>query len=562
MQPATADSENQQVSQQPRWSGGGTTLSPSTLAVLGVALLAAAPIIAVLTGAGLAGLGEAQAHLFTVTGLKYVRTTILLCLFAGAGAAIVGAGAAMLTSLTEFPGRRIFAVALALPFAIPAYVAAYTYGDLFGPFGAVAAVTGPQALPDIRSLPGAAFILMLTTYPYVYLAMNAALTSRSASLMEAARALGASPLKSSFSVILNVSRPAFFGGLALALMEIAADYGVADFFGVPSLSVGIFRTWYGLGDLPAAMQLAAGLFLFALLFAVIENASRRGRAHNDVKAHRTSRRIKLSTSHASLALLACSLPVLFGFLAPTGVLLAKLSPDISAQLTVALTHAGINTALIAAAGAGIALFLALILAYAARRVGGAGKFFLRVATLGYAAPGAVMAIGVLALSATLARSSGLAVAGGVGVLLYAYVARFLTAGYNAASGGLAQISPQMDAAARMLGADPSRVISKIHWPVARLPILAGAAIVAIDIAKELPATLILRPFNFETLSTHIYRLASDERLADAAPAALILIALGLLPTMALSLIADRKPGQQNARKRVRALAGVKTQSVV
>lgn len=527
------------------------------VAIIAVAGFAAAPIVAMLFGAIFAGGGEALAHLLSVNGVRYFATTLLLCLFAGLGAGAIGAATALVISLTEFPGRRVMAVALALPFAIPAYVAAYAYGDLFGPFGAVASIVGPRSLPEIRSLPGAALVLMLTTYPYVYLAMNAALSSRSASLMEAARALGASPRRASLQLLLAASRAAFVGGLALALMEIAADYGVADYFGVQTLSVGIFRTWYGLGDLTAATQIAAGLFLVALILTVMEGASRKGRSADDVRAHRSSKRLKLSPAHAAGAIVLCAAPVLFGFAAPAGVLVAKFDPDLSIGAGRSLLTAGVNTASIAAAGAGLAMALAVTLAYAARQARGKiTKSLMRVATLGYAVPGAVMAIGVLALSSFLARSTGVALAGGIGVLLYAYVARFLTAGYNSAAGGLTQISPQMDAAARSLGAAPSRIVAEIHWPMARLSMLAGAAIVAIDIAKELPATLLLRPFNFETLSTRIYRLASDERLADAAPAALILIALGLVPAIALSLIADRNNRKtKNARKGDETFAG-------
>ena len=527
-------------------------------AIVLVAFAAAAPVAAVVAGAIAAGIGEAQTHLFSSTGFSYLGGTIFLCLLAGAGAAVIGAVAAMLISLTEFPGRRLLAVALALPFAIPAYVAAYAYGDLFGPFSALAGFFGASALPDIRSLPGAAFILMLTTYPYVYLAMTASLSARSTSFIETARTLGASPLSASLRVLLVASRPAFYGGLALALMEIAADYGVADFFGLQTLSVGIFRTWYGMGDLPAAMQIAAGLFLVALLLVLMESASRKGRVSEDTRAHRACRRIKLSTPHSAGAVFFCLLPVLFGFAAPVSVLLAKLGPQMSPRAAETLAHAGANTALVALVGAGVAVGLALLLAYGARNTHGrAGKLLLRAATLGYAVPGAVMAIGVLALSAAVARATGHAVAGGGAILLYAYVARFLTAGYNAAAGGLAQISPQMDAAAKMLGAAPARIVASVHWPMARTSLIAGAAIVAIDIAKELPATLILRPFNFETLSTQIYRLASDERLGEAAPAALILIALGLLPALSLSLIAD---GANKKARKPETLAGLEAQT--
>lgn len=513
----------------------------------------AAPIAATLWGALAAGGAEALSE--APMAARYALGTVMLCVLVGAGAGAIGAGAAMLVSLTDFPGRRALAVALALPFAIPAYVGAYAYGDFFGPFGPAADIVGARNLPEIRSLPGAAFVLTLMTYPYVYLSVSASLAGRSSAFMEAARSLGAGPLKAAIKVLLAMSRPALAGGLALALMETAADFGVADFFGVQTLSVGIFRTWQGLGDLPGATQLAAALFLVALVLVVLEEAGRRGAVAESAKAHRRALRLKLSPAHGVLAALLCALPVIFGFALPASVLIAKLDPDFAVGAVRGLRGAFVNTAAIAAAGAAIATALALALAYGARRTPTAlGKAAIRIATLGYAIPGAVIAIGILVLTASLSRYVGTGVAGGVGVLLYAYTARFLTAGYNAAAGGLAQVSLQMDAAAQSLGAAPIRILKEIHWPQTRGAIIAGAAIVAIDIAKELPATLLLRPFNFETLSTRIYRLASDERLADAAPAALFLIALGLIPALALAILSRNENARDSG-----AVAGVETQ---
>ncbi len=520
------------------------------LALFIIAIAIAAPIIATFWGAA----GSTQiASVFTSgPGLRYLFGTVVLCLSVGIGASILGAGAALIVSLTDFPGRRIFLIALALPFAIPAYVAAYAYGDFFGPFGPAADLLGGASLPEIRSMGGAAFILMLMTYPYVYLAMTASLSGRSAAYMEAARALGASPTKAAVKILLAIGRPALAGGLALALMETAADFGVADYFGVQTLSVGIFRTWQGLGDLTGATQLAVGLFAIALLLVLIEEMGRRGESAESVKAHRGAMRLRLSPTHGVFAILFCLIPVTFGFLIPAGVLAAKLNPDLTLGAARGLAASVSNTAAIAFVGAAITTALSVLLAYAGRRMkSGVGKTALRIATLGYAIPGAVIAIGILALTANLSRLAGVSLAGGVGILLYAYTARFLTAGYNATAGGLRQISTQMDAAARTLGAGPARILTEVHWPQTGAAILAGGAIIAIDIAKELPATLLLRPFNFETLSTRIYRLASDERLADAAPAALLLIGFGLLPTIALSLIAANK----NARSSIKAPAG-------
>jgi iron(III) transport system permease protein len=467
-----------------------------------------------------------------------------LLLGVGLGAGVLGAGAAALVSLTQFPGRRVFAVLLALPFAIPAYVAAYAYGDVFGPFGPVATLVGAENLPEIRSLPGAAFILVLATYPYVYLAVAASLSARSSAYMEAARTLGAGPAGAAVKVLLALGRPAFAGGLALALMETAGDYGVADYFGVQTLSVGIFRTWQGLGDLGGATQLACLLFFVALMLVLLEENSRRGAIAESPRAHRAGGRLKLSPPHAALAIIALAVPVALGFAVPAGVLLAKLDFDLSLGATRDLGASVVRTAAIAAAGAALATLLAIALAYGARRAKNRlSAGLLRIATMGYAVPGAVIAIGILTLTGFFARLTGFAVAGGLGVLLYAYVARFLTAGYNASAGGLSQISPQMDDAARNLGASPSRILLRLHWPLARRSILAGAAIVAIDIAKELPATLLLRPFDFETLATRVYRLASDERLADAAPAALLLIAVSLIPAMLLNVAALNEPAK-------------------
>lgn len=510
--------------------------------IIVTALCLSAPIAATLIGALFDTTLDRE--FWTGAGRRYATGTIFLCVFVGLGASIIGAVAAMLISLTEFPGRRIFQIALALPFAIPAYVAAYAYGDFLGPFGPAATLLGAQNLPEIRSMAGAIFILVLMTYPYVYFALSASLAHRSAAYMEAARSLGATPRRAAIKILLASGRPALAGGLALALMETAADFGVADYFGVSTLSVGIFRTWQGMGDLAGATQLAALLFFIALILVLIEEASRRGESTDHIRAHRKSARLRLSPAHASLAILFCAAPALLGFVIPAGVLLAKLDPVLSISAVRGLYTALANTAAAAFLGGVIVIALALILALSARRVrSNISSIFLRAATLGYAIPGAVIAIGVLAVTSRVAPLSSASAAAGVSILIYAYIVRFITAGYNAVAGGMAQISPQMDAAARLLGASPYRILKDVHWPQLRSAAFAGGAIVMIDIAKELPATLLLRPFNFETLASRIYRLAADERLADAAPAALLLICFGLAPTLFLSAAA-----KINARK--------------
>lgn len=502
------------------------------------------PVLFVLSSL-FSGVGEAQQHVWTTTGPRYLAGTLLLCAIVGAGVSLVGAAAACLVALTDFPGRRFLAAALVLPFAVPAYIAAYAYADFLGPFGPVAALLGgagapaTRFIPHIRSFAGAGFILTLSTYAYVYLAMRASLEARSGAFMEAARSLGARPVEALRFILLPVGRAALAGGLALALMETVAEFGVADYFGAPTLSVGIFRTWYGLGDLAAASQIAAGLFLIALLLTLMEQASRRGLAAESARARRQSSRIRLRGAAAAGAVAVCAAPPFFGFAIPVGVLLGKLggAPAAFGSMAVGAT---INSFTLAGAVAMIGITLALGLAISARRDG--RSIAVRIATLGYALPGAMLAIGVLAASTALREHAGVAL-GGAAALIFAMTIRFLTAGYNAAAGGLGQIHPLTDDAARMLGARPSDIAARIYLPLSSRALAAGALVIFIDVAKELPATLLLRPFNFETLATQVYRLASDERFAEAAPAALILIGLSLIPVIWLDIFSSARDRQ-------------------
>lgn len=494
-------------------------ISPFAPVLLAAAI--ALPLLVVLASVFDPAAGAA-AHVWATAGPVYLANTAALALLVALGALVIGVPCAALAALAEFPGRGMLATALALPLAIPAYIAAYAWGDVFGPFGA-AAILGPP--PDVKSLGGAAFVLTLANYPYVYLAARASFESRSGAYLETARMLGAAPARALVRVLAPAGRAAIVGGLALALMETVADFGVADYMGVPTLSVGVFRTWRGLGDLAAASQIAAALLLAAMLLVLMEDLSRRGSGAESARAHREARRVRLGPAHAALAFGLASLPVLLGFAVPALTLIAKLSEQQSARN---LFASAADTFLIAAAGAALAVAFAVILALSARGAAAPWKrAFIRVATLGYALPGAVIAVAIVAAASFL----GIGLAAGFGALLYAYVARFSTAAFNAVDGGLKQIHPMAEEAARMLGAGLPRIARDVFLPAARPAVVAGALIIFIDICRELPATLLLRPFNFETLATSVYRLASDERLAEAAPAALVLIALSALPVL-------------------------------
>ncbi|MCA8890006.1 MAG: iron ABC transporter permease, partial [Parvularculaceae bacterium] len=398
------------------------------------------------------------------------------------------------------------------------------------------------AMPDIRNLPGAAVILALTLFPYVYLAARASFAARSFTMIEAARTLGASPIQAALRILAPSARPAIAGGLALVLMETAADFGVADYFGVSTLSIGIFRTWYGFGDLTAASQLAAMLFFFAMILVLMEEAGRRGRVSEAARVQRKFTRFVLRGPTAIGAGAFCLFVVLAGFLAPLFLLISKLNAvDTGIALRSLLQTTG-NTGFIASTGAVLIITLSILLTYTARAANSRlVRFILRVATLGYAVPGAVIAVGILSLLAGAGKmaTQDAAVVTGIGALLFAYASRFTTIGYNTIAAGLEQIDPSIDAAARTLGSSTTKLIARIHLPLLSKALASASIVVFVDITKELPATLILRSFNFETLATKVYRLAGDERLTEAAPHALLLIAVGLIPILILNRLGDR-----------------------
>lgn len=503
---------------------------------------------------------EAWPHLRATVLPEYLGNTLLLMFLVGLGSLLIGVPSAWLTATRSFPAQRLLSVALVLPLAAPAYVVAYVYTDLLefaGPVqSALRGLTGwgygDYWFPPIRSLGGAAVVLTLVLYPYVYLLSRAAFVSQSGALFDAARSLGRTPLSAFASVALPTARPAIAGGLALVLMETAADFGVVEYFGVPTFTTGIFRTWYALGDRLAAMQFAAGLFIVVLAVVMLEFVLRRGRAANPAGRAPQPRVERLHGFGAALATLACCLPVLCGFVLPVLLLLRHAIAVGDPLFGRGFIEFVWNSVQVAGTAALIAIAVAVLLGYAQRQRGGlAAALAVRTASLGYALPGAVLGLAVLvpltAFDQWFARllrdwlevRPTLLFTGGVAALVFAYVVRFLTAAYNATQGGFALVSPAIDGVARSLGARAGRLLWRIHLPLLRPAVLAGALLVFIDVLKELPATLILRPFNFETLATRVYRLASDERISEASTAALVIVALGTLSALLLTARARR-----------------------
>ena len=479
----------------------------------------------------------------------YVLNTLGLMLLVGLLSLLPGVGCAWLVAACEFPGKRHFDWLLVLPLAAPAYVVAYAYTDLLDVSGPVqSGLRGLLGLgldefsvSGIRSLPGAALMLALVLYPYVYLLARTSFARRSHNQFNAARVLGVSAFGAFWRVALPAARPAIAGGLALVLMETLADFGVVDYFAVPTLSTGIFRTWLGLGDKTAALRLAALMLLFVAMLVTAESLSRRGSP--DPRDQSLAASIRLGGWRAALAWLACALPVTLGFVLPVAVLLGYMlgSGSLSGRGFVGLS---LNSASVSLAAALIATGLALLVSYSKRRQASRlGDALTRFGTLGYALPGMLLAVGLLgpvgALDRSLATwlrdgfgySGGLLLSGTTVLLIYAYVCRFMTVAFNTVDAGLSGIPPALDAAARSLGARPHKLLRHIHLPLLAPSLVSAALLVFVDAMRELPATLMLRPFDFDTLATRVYRLASDERLSEAALPALAIVLIGLIPVL-------------------------------
>ncbi|MFO8152788.1 ABC transporter permease [Thioalkalivibrio sp.] len=536
-----------------------------------VALVLALPVLVIFAHVFIPS-GEVWSHLRETMLGEYVANSLLLLFGVGVGVLVIGVPVAWLVSVCEFPGRRVFQWALMLPLAMPAYIIAYTYTGMLDFAGPVQTLFreltglgfGEYWFPEIRSLTGAMLMLTLVLYPYVYLLTRAAFLEQSVCVLEVSRTLGSGPYASFLRVALPLARPAVIAGLTLALMEVLADYGTVAYFGIPTFTTGIFRTWYGLADPAAAAQLAAVLLSFVFVLILLERWSRmRARFHHTSSRYSNLPRYRLRGWKASAAVAACLLPVLLGFLIPAMQLSIWavrtrehwMNPDF-AQLV-------FNTFYLAAMAAAIAVTLALVLAYARRMQGGPiTAIAVRVAGLGYAVPGTVIAIGVMLPFAWfdntfdslmrdwLGISTGLLLSGTLFALLFAYVVRFLAVSLQTVEAGLGKIKPSMDDAARSLGVRPLGTLTRVHLPIMRGTLLTALLLVFVDVLKELPATLILRPFDFNTLAVRAFELAGDERLAESSSAALAIVLVGLLPVILLSLTIERsRPGQRQRMRR-------------
>ena len=543
------------ISDRPGRSASGGP-APLALTALVIGILTAAPIASVWLNLFAGGTADTWAHLASTVLTEYVANTLVLCLGVGGGVILVGVSTAWLVTMHAFPGRRFFEWALVLPLAVPAYVMAYAYTDLLQFVGPVQSWLresfgwrkGDYWFPDVRSAGGAVAMFSLVLYPYVYLLARTAFLERAGGMLEVGRSLGLSAWASFFRISLPLARPAVAAGTALALMETLADYGTVAYFAVPTFTTGIYRAWFSLGDRIAAAQLSAALLGFVVLVLAAERASRgRARFHNTTGRNRPQPGQTLSGAAALAAMLACALPLLLGFLLPAGVLLRLALGDGDAQFGSRFFQLAGNSFSLAALTALLAVGLAVLLAYSARLSGaGWSRALNRLVGLGYAVPGSVIAVGVLipvtrldnwlaaAIASWTGTSPGLLLTGGIAALVYAYLARFLAIALQTVEASLAKVPPSMDDAARSLGLGQGQTLRRVHLPLLRGSLLTAGLLVFVDVMKELPATLVMRPFNFDTLATQAYTLAADERLAEASTAALAIVVVGILPLIAVS----------------------------
>lgn len=499
----------------------------------------------------------------TVLG-HYVATTLVLMLLVAIGTTVIGVGTALLVTQYEFPGRSIATWALLLPFAVPAYVVAYVYTDLLEYAGPVQSTlrawfgwqsARDYAFPAIRTLPGAALMLTLVLYPYIYLLARAAFLEQSASIREAARMLGVNRFKRFFFVTFPMARPAIVVGVAMVLMETLNDFGTVDYFAVKTLTAGLYDVWLGMNNLGGGAQIASLILAFVLVLYVLEKLSRQNQQHFQSVSRRfqASKKTRLQGWQAVLATAACSLPIVFGFLIPATVLLRYALRYFDVSWNATFFRIAWNSIALSATASVIAVGIGILLSYSLRL--NAKSTALRVTSglsrLGYAVPGAVLAIGVIipfaafdnALDAWMTTwfdlSTGLLLSGTVFALIFAYTVRFLAVAFGGVDAAMKKISSNMDDAARSLGHGTRSILFTIHLPLIRGSLLSAALVVFVDCMKELPATLVLRPFNFDTLATHVYQFASDELLGESALAALLIVLVGLIPVILLSRTIDR-----------------------
>ena len=526
-------------------------LFPSALLFLGVSVLMLPVLSIILSWASFDedAIAILRAMLQTVLP-EYAWTSLVLCISVAIGVAAIGTACASAVTLFDFPGRRVFEWALLLPLAMPAYVVAYAYTDFLqyaGPLQSwLRGVFGLQGrlLPDVRSFGGAVLVFTVALYPYVFLLARTALSERAVSLLEAARLLGAPLSRRIRQVALPLARPAVAAGVALVLMETLADYGVSSYFGIRTFTAGIYKAWLSMDNRIAAAQLATALLLVVSLLLWLEHAAQRRMRFASARGGRAggadAAPVRLRGHHAALAWLVCAIPVTLGFVLPVLFMLRPLLRGWDWLHWAQFAGWALNSLWLAGLSALLATVLAISLAFVARsHPSTLTRSAVQFAGLGYAVPGAVIVVGLLLPVGWLqkaAPSSGVGywVTATVLGIVWAYLVRFSAVALQAMQSGYSRIPAALDDSARMLGTTGAALLTRVHLPLLHRSVATAALLVFVDVMKELPATLVLRPFNSDTLAVVTYQFARDERLGEAALPALALVLVGLLPVALLS----------------------------
>ncbi|MBV2143180.1 iron ABC transporter permease [Falsochrobactrum sp. TDYN1] len=527
-----------------------------------VALLVSLPVLALCLEA-LQGSSGLWNHLFsTILTTAFIDTIILL---AGVGiiTGLVGTSTAWLVTAYDFRGRAALEWALLLPLAVPTYIVAYAYLDILHPIGPVQGAVrfllgydSPRQfrLPDIRSMTGCIILLGFVLYPYVYIPTRAMFLTQSASLIEAARTLGVSRRGVFWRVALPLARPAVAVGISLALMETLNDIGAAEFLGVRTLTVSIYTTWITRSDLPGAAQLALALLLLVVALISIERwARRKQRFSSNIRRSRGFDPLKVRGLKGIWLFMLCTVPIIIGFIMPAAYLVTEAVKRMRfAGISPRLAGEAFNTIVLSSVATALVLLCGILVAYAVRLFpGAASRWFYRISTMGYAAPGTVIAIGIMvvaggfdrlfgqAMSYLFGWSTGLVLIGSGAALVYAYVVRFLAISAGGIDAGLERIPQSLDHASRTLGRGVTATFRSVHLPLSRTAIIAAGLLVFVDCVKELPATLLLRPLNVETFATHLYGEAARGTYEEASVAALAIVIVGILPVILLARVGRR-----------------------
>lgn len=528
-----------------------------TIFVVAIAVLIATPVLFVLSSI-FTNSAEVWNHLSSTVLPGYILNSLLLIFGVGSIVLLLGVSSAWLVTMCRFPGSRLFEWGLLIPLAAPSYILAYVYTEWLEFYGPVQSllrnIFGWSSMdeywfPDIRSLWGAIFLLSLTLYPYVYLLTRVAFLEQSTCTLEASRSLGCNPWKSFFTVALPLARPSIIAGLSLALMETLNDFGTVQYFGVDTFTTGIYRTWFGMGERVAASQLAAVLMLFILGLILLELWSR-----HQAQYYQTGNRFqslnpfKLTGFRAGLAFCICLFPIILGFLVPSIILLKMTLENLETFFNTEFWSYALHSLTLATISGLLAVLIALIMAYGVRlNSNSLMRLSTRIAAMGYAIPGSVIAVGILipigrldnaidgVMRSTFGISTGLLLSGTIIALIYAYLVRFLAVSFGTVESSLSKIKPNLDEAARSLGYGATGTLIKVHTPIMWSGLLTAGMLTFVDVMKELSATLVIRPFNFDTLAVRVYNLASDERLAEAAAPALAIVLVGMIPVIFLSL---------------------------